>query len=838
MPMATSGAAAAASAVGWGAYKYNRANYLYDMGMAYTRYTTGYSMACEQAEMYREDIRDLTAITTSKQDLYHIVGVIFFVITFQLIMAGRLGVHGPVPSGWLMGMHWVCCGQAMLWLTLSTWLAMHASARATSGMAHMLTRSVRLPIPTPGQLDKARRYGNSYESSRVTDMLRVPLVTPAPKDQDYADPEMGGSSSSKGKASKASASGSAPHGDAALGGARRFPKWKAEDEDKELHGGADGGSPTVPVHFELYRSQQQEWWQHDIYAKISMLYFISHWFHGASYYIQSHCFTELRAMWPAWSCTFVFVAAHYGILKLEIYGEACKGFTKGFPVEKIAFITPLLTCFSMSLDYSIIEPSAGCKAVIYGVAWVAYAIHLAFAIRLYDLAVPTLNPEIKDTSAVPWWPSDWYVPAGFQHALFLIAPPKHVEPGQTCLQQEMKAAKKGGDLSVKKSIQVPPGTAGYPWKIFRGAAITMVAVWVLIIIGRIVEQLHGERMLMKQEGRVERWPSHMQPWMAPWTRKDELDGFNNAGSTGSDTGSRNEWCHTGGCDRRLQNANAHEQRIAAVAQRLSSVLTAVSQTLDHELEGASAAPANVAPLRQAKVEWPSQVAPTLLACSRSGEIAALRHDSAHGAKMSMPVEGVASQPAPFALEGLLEQQLGDLVGASWGDAGLMLTHTSGHITACLEGDNSWRCRQTGVQLPLGGSKLRWAVAARVPKTERLRAALVFEEDESITLFEHDAAVGAWEPTGEVRLPALPAGLHSFSMNADADELLLSAADGRVLRWPLAGTPNVAAAPRVSALTADLTWQGTCGVGNGQLLHLASSQGLKGAPAQLFVSARS
>lgn len=193
-----------------------------------------------------------------------------------------------------------------------------------------------------------------------------------------------------------------------------------------------------------------------------------------------------------------------------------------------------------------------------------------------------------------------------------------------------------------------------------------------------------------------------------------------------------------------------------------------------------------------------------------------------------PVDGVTQQPSEFALAGI--EQLGDLVGVSWGDAGLMLTHSSGHVSECREGA-SWSCAKMTVQLPHGGSKLRWAVAARVPKTERLRAAVVFEEDSSITVFEH--AEGAWEPTGEVRLPALPAGLHSFSLNADADELLISAADGRVLRWPLAGAPSVAAAPRLSAQTADLAWQGTCGIGSSQLVHLASH----GAASQLFVSAR-
>merc|ERR1719362_1410379 len=82
---------------------------------------------------------------------------------------------------------------------------------------------------------------------------------------------------------------------------------------------------------------------------------------------------------------------------------------------------------------------------------------------------------------------------------------------------------------------------------FRGACITVIACWLLIMFGRGFELVNGERFLLQQEGRVERWPSHMQPWMTPHTRK----------------GTRNEWCHGGGCDRRL----SEEQPVAVTAAK-------------------------------------------------------------------------------------------------------------------------------------------------------------------------------------------------------------------------------------------------------------------------------
>jgi hypothetical protein len=795
-------------------------------------------LAIEQAHMYREDIRDLTAVTVAKQDLYHIVGVIFYVITIQLIMAGRLGVHGPVPSGWLMGIHYTCCGQLMMWLTLSTWLAMHAAARAKSGEAHMLTRSVRLPIPTPQQLDKARKFGNTYESQNVADMVRLPWLMPAPKDRDSVDEEKGKKGGLKTSDVKIGIDGDMSRGTGPQGGARRLPRWYQDDEATNLHGTGTGGTPTTPVHFELYRGLQQEWVFHDTYARISLFYFMTHWFFGAAYYIQSHCFGELRAIWPAWSCSIVLSMANFCLLKIDLYGDAVDGFTKGFPVEHVAPWMPMLTVFGLSLDYSIIEPNNGTKAFIYVVAWIVYAVHFAFALRLYDAAIPKKQEEMPDMAGQPWWPGDWWTPPAFQHALNLLAPPKQTLPGQTCLQQEMFAAKKGTiGQPQPKARESLAGHATFPWKIFRGGCFTMLGMWCLIIVGRVIEQLHGERALVKQEGRVERWPSHMQPWMPPWNREY----------------SSQEWCHTGGCDRRLQSQplpDAEDQRIAAVAQKLSSVLAAVSETLDHELAPREAAaakhmapPVASAPLRQARVAWPDQLSPSILACNNDGSLMALTRDTHTGASVRLPLGGedqeeagpaaLAVQAQPFALRGL--EAVGGLLGASWGEAGLLVATTNGAVAECagrpLLADATWPCREVATRLPMGGSRLRLAAAARHVQGH-LRAAVVFDEDEFITLFEH-ADDGSWDPIGEVRLPNLPGGVVSFSMADGADELLISAKQGGVIRWPLDGaSPVLAATPHSSSATFDLTWHATCGVGN-NLAHLASRAN---AP-QLYVSAR-
>merc|ERR1719379_47358 len=195
----------------------------------------------------------------------------------QLIMAGRLGVHGPAPPAWLMGMYWSNCGLMVMWLMLTAWLAIHAGARAQAGATYLKTRNVRLPIPTPKQLDKARVYGNHWERQRFWDVFRVPFVAPAPVDDpvDHKDAQ----GDSDGSGSKGSGVGKEKCKTRGPVTDPRTPGW-ANEEMRELHGGQGGAAvlpSTTPEHFELIRGLQHEWWQHETYARVCIFFAYTHW---------------------------------------------------------------------------------------------------------------------------------------------------------------------------------------------------------------------------------------------------------------------------------------------------------------------------------------------------------------------------------------------------------------------------------------------------------------------------------------------------------------------------------------------------------------------------------
>jgi len=790
MPPVVAEVAAAGAAAATGAFNYNRANWFFDNGLRFGRFNTGYSMSMAQASMYREDIRDLTELTVTKQDTYHTVGVIFFVLNFQLIMAGRLGVHGPSPPGWLLGLYWTNICSALMFLVTFTWTAMHASARATAGSAHMLTRSVRLPIPTPKMLDKARTTGNTFEKQRMTDVFRIPFAMPAPKESVEEDPEMGGQR--------------VPISD------RRMPKWH-HDEVKELHKDEGGAAPSPtsnPEHFELYRGLQEEWWGYDIYGRIGILYFMSHWLTAASLYSMCHVFAELRCLWPAWTVVACFVTAHYGILSLDIVNKpTATGFN--VQVEKVVPFVPVIAVLGMSIDYSVLTPTVGWQTLIYFLSWICYLIQFAWAIRLYSLAAPMRQEkDMQEQPGQPWWPAKWPLPPAFEDALYMVAAPKYSE--QSCLQQEMKAGKgeKGMTAPMKKSRDAEP--ALLPWKMFRGACITTISMWVLIMVGRAFEQVNGERFLLKQEGRVERWPSHMQPWMAPWSRK----------------GTRNEMCHAGGCDRRLSSV---ERDNAHVAQRLIAALGPITKALDASSLPAKRMEPQPAPLVNAAVSWPAQLQPAFLASN--GDSIAVLSRSHHGAMLPAALAG---KPESFIFKGL--DGLGEILGTSWGREALMLVTSSGAIAECPGSHVAgvWPCQQVGAKLAFEG--LAAAAVARIEGTTTLRAAVIPAGDDSILLLDSDEHGAEWLPAGEVHAPMAFGRAPHLSMTDSAEALVISTADGTVIQRAILGgeAPKRLATPISTMAASGSTWHGACSLGGDRVAHLATPFGA-GAAAQLFLS---
>jgi len=777
MAVPTGAAAAAAAGVASAAFKYNRGNYQYDEGARrFTRYTTGFNMAQAQTKMYREDIEDLTKLTVTKQDTYHTIGTIFFVLNFQLIMAGRLGVHGPSPPGWLLGLYWANICSALMFLTVFTWTAMHASARATAGAAYLRTRTVRLPIPTPKQLDQARTTGNRFEKQRLAEMFRIPFVMPAPKDKTQGQPDD-------------------PEDDV-----RRVPKWFQEDEVRELYAASKlATDQSNPEHFELHRGLQEEFWAYDVYSRIGVLFFMSHWLSSASLYSMCHVFTELRCIWPAWTVTACFVASQYGILQLDIVKAPTQGGIN-IKIEKYVPLVPFFAVAGMTIDYSVLNYNPLWVRAVYVLSAIGYILQFLWALRLYQLASPQVQKEKAELAGRPWHPKEFQVPPAFEEAVYIVSAPKEKNPEFSCLSQEMKLGRGGSASAGAKKAQSGEASL-HAWKLFRGACISTIAMWSLIMFGRVFEMFNGERMLLKQEGRVERWPSHVQPWMPPWSR----------------FGTRNEWCHAGGCDRRLSQDAGD---VSHMAQELIAVLRPLAHALETSSQPLEAERVSVMP-QAIDVAWPDDLRPVHLAVA-GDLVAALAHDR-RGVllKVTDPSSGAVASSAPFRLDGL--DSFGDVSGGNLADTGLIVTMNTGVLAECagLPTNGIWACQQKGPKLPVFGASLRAAAAAKTG-TGQFRAAMMVddsEEEHTLLLLESDRDGASWLPAGEVRVPVVRNQMH-LSLSPHADSVFMAAGSGEVLKWAV-GSAEPTEQVSASHMGLHTAWHAAYPLGGEHIMHLAT-----------------
>merc|ERR1719408_881114 len=126
-----------------------------------------------QADLWRQDIRDIISLVEMKTKKYLLVNVLMLGFTISLWVQGTLPETTP---DWLMLGNQVAIGGAFCFMVLTVWLAMHASITAQAFQARLLTQMVRLPIPTWEELESARTYGSSFEKVEARQMFRVPFA--------------------------------------------------------------------------------------------------------------------------------------------------------------------------------------------------------------------------------------------------------------------------------------------------------------------------------------------------------------------------------------------------------------------------------------------------------------------------------------------------------------------------------------------------------------------------------------------------------------------------------------------------------------------------------------
>eukprot|EP00440_Ansanella_granifera_P026775 gb/GFBE01029074.1/.p1 GENE.gb/GFBE01029074.1/~~gb/GFBE01029074.1/.p1 ORF type:complete len:1024 (+),score=231.20 gb/GFBE01029074.1/:1-3072(+) len=463
-------AAAGVAATGLGLFGYNRENYLYDAEFRFERFNAQREYAIAQTEQYREDLRTLTDLTSKKNNTYAVIATLDMALCIALYCAGRLGLHGPSPPGWLMGL-WLTTNAASFgFMALAILLALHASYKAQAASVHLLTRKIRVPVPSVKQLDKARKFASEFEQQAFSDMFRVPYISNngAPK-TDETSAKVAGSAGRARSASPARRSR-----------ASKASSWIREEFETDKAGTVTGTVPAggflpadaAPEHFRLYAAVQKEWFQHDIYARVCMLLGFSAFVQSLAFYGLGHIIVELRAFWVSHATAFVIEVLHVLLLRFDIIQGRVKKNDK-IPSFFI-WLGPVAVVFAtigMSIDFRV---EFSIPAIVF--TWIcifgAYICQFCYQLRLLEIILPddVKNPlKMEESPGDSWWPSSWRCPSAFAHVLYFVAPPSRLQPGQFDIAREVKEGPQGNPFEMAGV----PGMEGKPVDPSAGASAGM-----------------------------------------------------------------------------------------------------------------------------------------------------------------------------------------------------------------------------------------------------------------------------------------------------------------------------------------------------------------------------
>eukprot|EP00441_Pelagodinium_beii_P047668 CAMPEP_0197625272 /NCGR_PEP_ID=MMETSP1338-20131121/4680_1 /TAXON_ID=43686 ORGANISM="Pelagodinium beii, Strain RCC1491" /NCGR_SAMPLE_ID=MMETSP1338 /ASSEMBLY_ACC=CAM_ASM_000754 /LENGTH=877 /DNA_ID=CAMNT_0043195631 /DNA_START=22 /DNA_END=2655 /DNA_ORIENTATION=+ len=859
-----------AKQVGVFGFGYNRANYKFDQGQRWGRFTTGRQMEIKRTSMFREDVTDLASVSASKLKIYAPILTMSLGYCLTIFVEARSGLKFPAPPTFASGLYLQCLGIAFGFMTLSTWLCFHAAQRAQVAMVQLRTRRVRVPVPTQRQLDSARRILSTYEEQSVYDMFRLPFVMPnsgntppgsdeegKPKKAKEADkagyskgglPGMAAKMKGKVKDIKDEAGGSKKeiaHAARIPGTTAGAPSWISKELDarEELPGASPSAhgldAPSEPYeHFELVREAQKEYWCAEAYCRVTFLIGFMHMIQSFAYWLTLHNIAELGMVWNAMVCGITLSAGVWVMFRLDVLPDhgGC------FPIEAAG---PSVSCMSLALAYSH-SPSQSVIDISRAVAILCYLMHLAWTFRLYMVAQPAnsmANHQAKETGGrlfnqsasceTPTW-----LPAAFQHVSYLVAPPK--TKAQLAQEQSDREHSKASDDPMVKIDMTP-------WYYTRTLLGFTFLGWLILLTGRIVECTMSERMLVTNPGappwtRIGQWYgwesgpisskhyAHVTPqrghfaWQRGWGPQGQQELWA-SDMFGFHPEADMHWAEPEGPEPLIGVAGKGENTWAEGVINYGRRWEGGHDWLDSggHRRLRSIVPGFVRPVVPAAVQWPALLEPKFLACGSQGQVAAL---GAGGMGAFIPAEVVngeaSGHAASFSLDGLLE--LGMARGLNWASDRLLVNTGSGSIAACSAPTDRSLCSDLGLpKLPsYADGKVLAVIEAKEDQPFRAAVALGSQ------ILMHQLVNSAWHVTAEVLLPFSVEGQGEsheiIHLVADHGKLLVTTSEGSVFQWRMQDGQAIAEAEREApAAGPRRQWHAACALPTGKVARLASKR---------------
>eukprot|EP00405_Crypthecodinium_cohnii_P047103 CAMPEP_0206568966 /NCGR_PEP_ID=MMETSP0325_2-20121206/26153_1 /ASSEMBLY_ACC=CAM_ASM_000347 /TAXON_ID=2866 /ORGANISM="Crypthecodinium cohnii, Strain Seligo" /LENGTH=980 /DNA_ID=CAMNT_0054072457 /DNA_START=106 /DNA_END=3049 /DNA_ORIENTATION=- len=364
-------AAAGLVAGGTALWHYNRGNFLYDRKLRQEQEFTIFEWRKAHAELWREDVRDIIEMTEKKMDNYLIISVLELGMCAGLFACGRLE---PGTPPWLLQLYMLTLGGAFTYLLMAVWFAMHATVAAQCTSVRMLTQFVRLPIPSWKDFESARTYAQQFESLRVEDMLRVPMMR-----------------------SMATGDQPATHTIAQGPGYEdwlqdsELPSMASDSEDDDdddeqdnhpdpwrLEKDGDGGLyelRSMPVelrrHILLARYAALQFQCYDAFSRLAMSFGTHQLLFALAHYCLGYLSIQDGSHWPAWAVSFIMMS----VSAMMMYVDFSMTRWEQFGITLVVFAG--LCSGTTAVHIWILKGSAGSAQLTY-ILPVAYSAHCAW----------------------------------------------------------------------------------------------------------------------------------------------------------------------------------------------------------------------------------------------------------------------------------------------------------------------------------------------------------------------------------------------------------------------------------------------------------------------------
>jgi len=608
-----------------------------------------------------------------------------------------------------------------------------------------------------------------------------------------------------------------------------------------------GQSSNVPEHFDAYRELQAEWFPYDVYARLSMFLGFMHMTFCWTYMQIGHSLTETRALYAGAIIVLQMFSLQQIILTLDIIPMA-------FPVHRIGPFALWFAYFACAIEYKRWF-TPGAQQLGFVLVFIAYAIQIVYTLWLLKICAPSrYAPDVAESPGAAWWPKEWLLPSSFQHALWLVAPPKELEKGVVDIAGELRAAQSSGSPRRGRENSVDSRRAdalramgnhgeSSAWFNVRTGLLAMLISWVWMTFGFGIE-------VMNQGTST---PSFLSAPGLPNNARDpryrpakigalEVTEVGTGGLHGPARG-----VHMDAVHRRLAELQLTPEFLANTADQ-PQIAQALQDMMPHlyELARTGGQQSHTAPLTaqtlpiaseptRLQVKWPALFEPQFLACGADSPVtlALSRHGS--GSLIALPEapETLVAEATSFILEGVAAH--GPLAAASLDAAGLLLMTVTGITLECPgagpAAHGRWHCSPLpGAKLPisLAGKILANRIAIARAGSKGLRAAVLYPGDDSVTVFSRASREAApWLPSGEVST-STPTAIPSFT--AGAESLLLTSADGGVTHLHMS-TGHVSAVTHPEPSMRGHAWPAACQLSTGGLVRLAQEQEM---PAELVL----